>query len=575
MTNEVIERLPPHLHQYIKPQNYAHYSAIDQAVWRYVMQKNMAFLSTYAHPTYINGLAKVGISKDQIPNMYGMNRILKDIGWAAVTVDGFIPPRAFMEFQAYNVLVIASEMRQLKHIEYTPAPDIIHEAAGHAPLLADPEYASFLRRFGEIGAKAISSPHNKKLYRAIRELSILKELPGSSKIELERAEAAVHDLQKQKVKASEMDQLRNLHWWSVEYGLIGSPKDFLLYGAGLLSSIGESKWCMSKQVKKLPFTQEVIHQNFDITQPQPQLFVTPNFAHLSKILEKVANSMGLRKGGKKSVDKLVASEEVGTVELSTGLQISGTFKRCIPHPLEHSKAAYIQTTGLTALSFRNQELVGHGTSYHSDGFGSPLGKLKDSNLPIEDMTPSDLEAFSLIEGQTTSLCFESGVVVKGKVITGMRSIFGKIMLISFANCTVTFQNEILFQPSWGKFDMAIGASIRSAYAGPADLQYFPFEKNRLYATPEISFPPENVYYQALEVQRSSPEKATCSLEDLGKEILQFEAEHWLLIVEFYTLCMKKKNVDWTTKAKNRLKEIKQQNASLAACIKDGLTLIKH
>lgn len=574
MTNEVIDRLPPHLHQYIKPQNYAHYSAIDQAVWRYVMQKNMAFLSTYAHPTYIKGLAKVGISKDEIPNMYGMNRILKDIGWAAVAVDGFIPPRAFMEFQAYNVLVIASEMRQLKHIEYTPAPDIIHEAAGHAPLLADPEYAAFLRRFGEIGAKAISSPHNKKLYHAIRELSILKELPGSSKMELESAEAAVHDLQNQEVEASEMDQLRNLHWWSVEYGLIGSPKDFLLYGAGLLSSIGESKWCMSKQVKKLPFTQEVIHQNFDITQPQPQLFVTPNFAHLSKILEKVANTMGLRKGGKKSVDKLIASEEVGTVELSTGLQISGTFKRCIPHPLEHNKAAYIQTNGPTALSFRNQELVGHDTNYHSDGFGSPLGKLKDSNLPIEDMTPSDLEAFGLIEGQTTSLCFESGVVVKGTVITGMRSIFGKIMLISFANCTVTFQNEILFQSSWGVFDMAIGASIRSAYAGPADLQYFPFEKNRLYATPEITFPPENRYYQALAVLKSSSEKAMHSLEDLGKEILQLEADHWLLIVEFYTLCMQKKNVQWTAKAKKRLEEIKQQNTSLAACVEDGLTLTK-
>jgi phenylalanine-4-hydroxylase len=48
-------------------------------------------------------------------------------------VDGFIPPNAFMEFQAYNVLVIASDIRQLEHIEYTPAPDIIHEGAGHAP----------------------------------------------------------------------------------------------------------------------------------------------------------------------------------------------------------------------------------------------------------------------------------------------------------------------------------------------------------------------------------------------------------------------------------------------------------
>jgi phenylalanine-4-hydroxylase len=64
--------------------------------------------------------------------MYGMNRILTEIGWAAVAVDGFNP--TFMEFQAYNVLVIASDIRQLEHIEYTPAPDIIHEGAGHAPL---------------------------------------------------------------------------------------------------------------------------------------------------------------------------------------------------------------------------------------------------------------------------------------------------------------------------------------------------------------------------------------------------------------------------------------------------------
>ncbi len=112
-----------------------------------------------------------------------------------------------------------------------------------------------------------------------------------------------------------MDHLRNLHWWTVEYGLIGTPDDFRLYGAGLLSSIAESKWCMSPKVKKHLLTETKIHQRFDITQPQPQLFVTPDFAHLSKILEKVANNMGLRKGGKQSVEKLIASEEVGTVEL--------------------------------------------------------------------------------------------------------------------------------------------------------------------------------------------------------------------------------------------------------------------
>jgi phenylalanine-4-hydroxylase len=75
------------------------------------------YLSQVAHNSYLDGL-KTGIEIDNIPSMYGMNRILTEIGWAAVAVDGFIPPNAFMEFQAYNVLVIASDIRQLEHIEY-------------------------------------------------------------------------------------------------------------------------------------------------------------------------------------------------------------------------------------------------------------------------------------------------------------------------------------------------------------------------------------------------------------------------------------------------------------------------
>ena len=70
------------------------------------MRKNIQYLSKTAHESYVEGLKKTGIEIDQIPSMYGMNRILKKIGWAAVAVDGFIPPNAFMEFQAYKVLVI-------------------------------------------------------------------------------------------------------------------------------------------------------------------------------------------------------------------------------------------------------------------------------------------------------------------------------------------------------------------------------------------------------------------------------------------------------------------------------------
>jgi len=239
-SNDILNRLPKHLQQFIKPQNYEDYTAINQAVWRYVMRKNVDYLSNVAHKSYVEGLKQTGISIENIPNMYGMNRILKEIGWAAVAVDGFIPPNAFMEFQAYNVLVIASDIRQLDHIEYTPAPDIIHEGAGHAPIIANPEYAEYLRRFGEIGCKAISSAKDYELYEAVRHLSIIKEAPNSTEKDILDAEEKVDFLQNNMGEPSEMALIRNLHWWTVEYGLIGTIEDPKIYGAGLLSSIGES-----------------------------------------------------------------------------------------------------------------------------------------------------------------------------------------------------------------------------------------------------------------------------------------------------------------------------------------------
>ena len=147
-TNQVLDKLPKHLLNLVIDQPYSAYTAQDHAVWRYVMRQNIKHLAGVAHHSYLEGLKRTGISVDTIPQMYGMNRILSEIGWAAVSVDGFIPPSAFMEFQAYNVLVIAADIRPVNQILYTPAPDIIHEAAGHAPIIADGEYAAYLKLFG-------------------------------------------------------------------------------------------------------------------------------------------------------------------------------------------------------------------------------------------------------------------------------------------------------------------------------------------------------------------------------------------------------------------------------------------
>lgn len=573
-SNPLLERLPKHLKQFIKPQDYSDYTPINQAVWRYVMRKNVNYLSKVAHSSYLEGLKKTGIEVDHIPSMYGMNRILSEIGWAAVAVDGFIPPNAFMEFQAYNVLVIASDIRQLEHIEYTPAPDIIHEGAGHAPIIANPEYAEYLRRFGEIGCKAISSHKDYEMYEAIRLLSILKEAEDTPQAEIEAAEKAVEDLQNNMGELSEMAQIRNLHWWTVEYGLIGTLDNPKIYGAGLLSSIGESAWCMTDNVKKIPYGFSAVNQSFDITKLQPQLYVTPDFAYLSLILEEFANTMALRTGGLSGINKLIHSKALGTVELSTGLQISGIFTNVIE---EDGKPIYFQTTGKTALSYREKELVGHGTSTHPEGFGSPIGKLKGINLAIEDMSPRDLKAYDIYEGKTATLEFEGNIKVVGEIVTGKRNLHGEIILICFKNCTVTHGDTILFQPEWGNYDMAVGKKLVSAFSGPADVNSFdlishvPSSKTiKAKHTPERD--DLEVLYQTVRSIRESNDTTT-SLEAIFNKLQNNHPKDWLLAVEIVELLNTRNEPGLMQQVLLHLENLKKQRPEITKLISNGLELI--
>lgn len=573
-SNPLIDRLPSHLKQFIKPQEYSDYTPINQAVWRYVMRKNVDYLSKVAHNSYLEGLKKTGLEIDNIPNMYGMNRILKEIGWAAVAVDGFIPPNAFMEFQAYNVLVIASDIRQLEHIEYTPAPDIIHEGAGHAPIIANPEYAEYLRRFGEIGCKAISSSHDYEMYEAIRLLSILKEAEGTPQEEIDKAEAQVEFLQNNMGELSEMAQIRNLHWWTVEYGLIGTVENPKIYGAGLLSSIGESEWCMTDNVKKIPYDISAAQQSFDITKPQPQLYVTPDFAHLSSVLEEFANKMAIRRGGLSAIKKLVDSKSIGTIELSTGLQISGVFTNVIEND---GKPVYIQTTGKTALAYREKELVSHGTEYHADGFGSPIGKLKGINLAIEDMSPRDLSAYDIYEEKAVTLEFEGNIKVSGEIVTGTRNLHGKILIIKFKNCTVTQGDTILFQPEWGIYDMAVGKDVISAYSGPADVNSFDLITHVPSSTtikPKFSdsrIELEGLYNSVREIRENKVSSLT--LNSIFEKIKKNHPKDWLLSVEIAELCKESNNNSLLEDVISHLNNIKNQRPEVAKLINNGLGLI--
>jgi phenylalanine-4-hydroxylase len=572
--NEVTSKLPKSLHTFIVKQPYNNYTFQNQAVWRYVMRLNIDHLKDVAHKSYIKGLSLTGISIDKIPMMEGMNRILKDIGWAAVAVDGFIPPNAFMEFQAHNVLVISSEIRTIDHIGYTPAPDIIHEAAGHSPIIANPEYSEYLRRFGELGSKAISSPKDDELYNAIRELSILKENPNSSEKEIQKATKNVENIQKNTNELSEMAKIRNLHWWSVEYGLIGDIKNPKIYGAGLLSSIDESKDCLSADVKKIPYTIDAAETNFDITATQPHLFVTPSFSHLSYVLEKFANKMSVRTGGLSGINRLINSGKLGTIQLSTGIQISSVFDKVISN---NDNALYIQSSHATALSNKNKELIGHGVNYHKDGFGSPIGKLEGINIAIEDMSPTDLEAYGIIEGKFVELKFEGGVCVKGKIITGKRELQGKIQLISFSDCMVNYKTEILFKPEWGIFDMAVGKNVVSVFAGAADDNSFEnFRKKPKTSTIKIEYSEKELelhsLYGKINSIRNSKKLDISKIESIYENIKLNYPDEWLLLLEIYELVFTE-NLNLKEKVMISLNGLKKDE-KYKNLITNGLKLLK-
>ena len=575
LTNSVLKKLPNHLSVFIRKQPYDEYTSQNQAVWRYVMRKNVAHLAGIAHRSYLVGIKEAGITVESVPRMEGMNRILKNIGWAAVSVDGFIPPNAFMEFQAYNTLVIAADIRSIDHIEYTPAPDIIHEAAGHAPIIANPEYAEYLRRFGEIGSKAIASIKDYELYEAIRYLSIIKENPKTAQKEIRRAEEIISEISLNMGEVSEMAKIRNMHWWTVEYGLIGDIENPKIYGAGLLSSIGESEWCMRSDVKKLMYSIDAANIDFDITKPQPQLFVTPDFVHLSFVLEEFANKMALRRGGLKGVEKLINSKDLGTIELSTGIQISGKFVEVIAD--EYKNVAYFKTLGPTALAYKNKELIGHDKSYHKDGFGSPVGKLKGINIAIENMSPTDLEAYGIYEGRFTKLQFEGGITVEGEIITGKRNLQGKIILISFRNCTVKIKEEILFHPSWGIYDMAVGISVLSAFSGLADpnsygLQFEPPKEK----TKTINYTPRekelHKLYEEVRQLRGKGILNTKRLEAIFIDLQNSFPNDWLLPLEIYELFLIEMNEKMSSHVLTYLNNLSKQK-SIGHLVQDGIKII--
>jgi len=346
------------------------------------------------------------------------------------------------------------------------------------------------------------------LYESIRALSILKETHNVDQKELADAEALVLYNQQNLGAPSEMALLSRLQWWTVEYGLIGSIDQPKIYGAGLLSSIGESASCMDPKVKKIEYTIDALKVGYDITKEQPQLFVTPTFQNLIDVLEAFESTMAYRVGGLESVTKAIECKNICTAVFSSGLQLSGVFSKV--HADTNHAIKYINTQGPSSLAFKDQQIEGHDVHYHAHGFGSPVGKLKDATKSLEDYTTADLISAGMIKDHVITLAFENGIVVEGKLV-GQTYMEDKLVLLSFADCKVTdMEGNVFFEPAWGMFDMAIGDTIVSVFNGSADKKIF---EDQLHISEQ---PTHQQNYTAKDLQYQSLFKQIRAYREQGK-----------------------------------------------------------
>ncbi|WP_261177103.1 aromatic amino acid hydroxylase [Anaerobacillus sp. CMMVII] len=568
-------KIPKHLQKYTVKQEYHNYTAINHAVWRYVMRQNHHTLKDFAHEAYTDGLKASGITIDRLPDVEEMNQCLAPFGWGAATIDGFIPGVAFFEFQANGILPVVAEIRKLENIQYTPAPDIIHEAAGHAPILCDEKYSEYVKLFGEIGKKAIATKEEHDLFEAVRSYSNLLEKGSATDEKISEAKRKIDEVAATIKGISEAERISRLYWWTVEYGLIGELDHPKIYGAGLLSSVSEGRNALSAEVEKIQYDlQTMINTGFDITKPQPQLFVCDSFEQLIEGVKEFAMEMAFMKGGTESLEKARQSANVATVEYSSGLQVTGVINELLYN--DNNEAVYIKMSGPTALAYQSCELPGHGTETHQEGFGAPIGRLKDVESPLECLTEEELANLGIVINRDCLLTFESGVEVKGTVQSMVKQ-DQKIQIISFTDCLVTYQGQILFAPDWGIYDMAVGECIPSVYAGAADGEaYYTVEVGSQTATEHsiVSSPLEDLYQQIRDVREKKPENSVSVIESVWRKLGSGYKNDWLLRLEVVELL---KENNWLPSLQEEvhrdLKRLQKESDELEVLISRGVQII--
>jgi phenylalanine-4-hydroxylase len=224
---------------YTVQQQWEQYSPVEHDIWRQLYARQISMIQRYAAPEFIAGVLQLNATADHIPRIDETNEILARAGdWQIVAVPGLIPEDQFFRHLANCRFPVTVWIRKPEELDYLVEPDIFHDFFGHLPMLTNASFARFMQAYGEAGPKAVA--------------------------------------------ADALKMLARLYWYMVEFGLIRTPQGLRAYGSGILSSKGETAYCLeSPKPHRIEFNLErVLRTDYLIDDYQQTYFVIDNFEQL-------------------------------------------------------------------------------------------------------------------------------------------------------------------------------------------------------------------------------------------------------------------------------------------------------
>lgn len=227
-------------------QIYTDYTAEDFRVWKILFDRQMEILSETVSRNYLDAIKIVNFRNDRIPDFNEVNSTLDNLtGWKLHVVPNISPQKDFFKFLSEKKFTATCWLRSFEQLDYIEEPDMFHDVFAHVPLLSNSSYCDFFKGISDIAMEHIDDP-----------------------------------------KAIEL--LGRIYWFTIEFGLIREKGSLKIYGAGIISSNGETKHCLSNESEKVEFdVKKILATDFRTDILQSKYFVIDSFEELYDALPRI------------------------------------------------------------------------------------------------------------------------------------------------------------------------------------------------------------------------------------------------------------------------------------------------